>query len=244
MERQASIPSENPLAVIAAAIESKWGGIIINFILLPLLCIAALVLPPISAVERIVNAAVGYKTFSDKTGGSVVDPDGTRIDLLPEGMDGKVRLALKPVPRDVFLRGEAGTGLQAAAEQFPSNLLVMKSPFYQIKFKGNEPNAVLLYVPIPNESEPYNTLDLYTWDGQSWQWLPSHQIIGEEVLEARLDFLPRSVVVVQTHPVRPYFSTNITPRQRRAGRGQGFAGGTESDGTVPGRGRAHHRAGG
>ncbi|MFQ5578278.1 MAG: hypothetical protein ACE5G8_14955, partial [Anaerolineae bacterium] len=210
MENQASNPLNNPLVALGAAIESRWGGIIINFILIPLLCIAAITLPPINLVERIINAAVGYDTFDDKTGGYVVDPDGTRIDLLPEGMDGKVSLALKPIPRDVFLRGDTGKTLVAAAEQFPPNL-VMKSPFYQIKYKGNTPTAVLIYTPIPNEAEPYTTLDLYSWNGEGWEWLPSQQIIGEEMLESRLDYLPASMVVVQTHPVRPYFSTNLTP---------------------------------
>jgi spore germination protein YaaH len=132
-----------------------------------------------------------------------------QLDVLPEGLDGRVSVVLNPIPRDTFLRGE-NKNLRTAAELFPPNL-VMKSPFYEIKHKGSDPKAVLLYVPIPNEAEPYTTLDLYSWTGESWEWVPSHEIIGEEVLEARLDYLPASLVVVQTHPVRPYFSTNLAP---------------------------------
>lgn len=210
MENRAKTPSGNLISALGNAIEGKWGGIIINLVLLPMLLIAALLLPPISLIERIVNATVGYETFDKKNGGFVSDPDGTQINILPEGLDGDVSVVMKPLSRDVFLRGEADQNLLKAAEQFPPNL-VMKSPFYNIKHKGSDPTAVLINIPIPNESEPYTTLDLYTWTGEVWQWLPSHQVIGEETLEAKLNYLPDSLVVVQTHPVRPYFSTNLTP---------------------------------
>jgi len=197
----------NPLGGLGNAIESKTGGIIINFVLIPVLVIAALLLPPINLAKTI--STIGYDNFDKTTGGSVADPDGTRVDVLPEGLEKDIALKLTPIPRDVFLRGDTNRDLVQAAEQFPPNL-VMKSPFYRIAHKGADPSAVMLYVPIPNESEPYTTLDLYSWNGESWEWLPSHQVIGEETLEAQLDYLPQSVVVVQTHPVRPYFSTNIT----------------------------------
>ncbi len=209
MEYQIDNASGGPLNTIGAAIESKWGGIII-YLLMAFLCVAAILLPPISLVDRTVNRFMGYQTFDKTTGGSVVDADGTRIDILPEGLDGRISVVMEPIPRDVFLRGEAGKDLIPAAEQFPPNL-VMKSPFYQIKYKGNDPKAVLIYVPIPNEAEPYTTLDLYSWNGESWEWLPSHQIVGEETLESKLDYLPKSLIAVQTHPVRPYFSTNLPP---------------------------------
>ena len=199
--------NNNFLSTIGAAIEGKTGGIVINFVLIPILVLAALLLPPINLGSRI--ASVGYDNFEQSTGGTVSDPDGTRVDVLPEGLDGDIGLKLIPVPRDAFLRGDTDEDLVTAAEQFPPNL-VMKSPFYQIKHKGADPTAVMLYVPIPNESEPYTTLDVYSWNGNAWEWLPSQQIAGEETLELKLDYLPESMVVVQTHPVRPYFSTNLS----------------------------------
>ncbi len=197
----------NPLGAIGNALESKTGGIVINFVLIPVLVIAALLLPPINLAKTITT--MGYETFDKTTGGSVSDPDGTRVDVLPEGLEKDISMKLTPIPRDMFLRGDTNKTLVKAAEQFPPNL-VMKSPFYEIDHKGADPSAVMLYVPIPNESEPYTTLDLYSWNGSDWEWLPSHQVLGEETLEARLDYLPQSVVVAQTHPVRPYFSTNLT----------------------------------
>ena len=204
METQAN----NPLGSLGIAIESRQGGLVINFVLIPVLIIAAILLPPIRLVDRIVDTWVGYSTIDDKTGGAIQDDDGTQITVLPEGMDGDLKLALKPVPRDTFLRGEDSTELIEAAEQFPP-ALIMKSPFYKIEYDGNEPTSVVLEVPIPNEAEPYTTLDLYTWTGDSWRWLPSQQIPGTEILESALDYLPSTVIVVQTNPVRPYVSTNL-----------------------------------
>ncbi len=198
----------NPLGTLGAVIESKQGGVVINFVLIPLLVAAAILLPPVRLVDRVIDGLVGYQVIEDKTGGAIHDPDGTQVTLLPEGMRGDVKLALDPVPRDAFLRGEAGQELVVAAEQFPP-ALIMKSPLYQINYRGNEPSAVVLEVPIPNEAEPYTTLDLYTWTGEDWEWLPSQQVPGEDVLESKLDRLPTSLVVVQTNPVRPYVSTNI-----------------------------------
>ena len=51
----------NPLGAIGNAIESKTGGIIINFVLIPLLVIAALLLPPINLARTITT--IGYDTF-------------------------------------------------------------------------------------------------------------------------------------------------------------------------------------
>ena len=105
---------------------------------LPLLCVFALLLPPINLLARVVNVVGGYETIEDNTGGAIIDPDGTQITLLPEGMDGDFSLTLNPIPRDQFLRGEAGGSWIAAAEQFPP-YLVMKSPLYEIKSRGNPP---------------------------------------------------------------------------------------------------------
>lgn len=187
-------------------VEGKWGGILINFLLIPLLCALAVLLPPIDLYNRVINTVGGYDQIPE-TGGAIVDPDGTQIVLLPEGLEDEVYVALNPIPRDSFFLGEVSE-LQAAAEQFPP-YLIMKSPFYQIQQRGEEPSAVLANIPIPNDSEPYTTLDIYSWNGTNWQWVPSQKVPGEDILEANLNHLPESMVVVQTKPVRPLFSTNM-----------------------------------
>ena len=84
----------------------------------------------------------------------------------------------------------------------------MKSPFYRIQLKGVSPEKIILSIPIPNESEPYSTLDLYAWNGEVWEWLPSRKLIVEDVLESELDYPPESIVVMQTHAINPTVSTD------------------------------------
>ena len=76
-------------------------------------------------------------------------------------MTGKVKIRFKSFSRAEFLAGSARKDLVKAAEMIPINL-VMKSPFYSIELKGaNEPGAATADLPIPNDSEPLRTLDVY-----------------------------------------------------------------------------------
>jgi len=191
----------NPFELV---LESKLGGIVINFILIPLLILIALIAPPISAVDRILS--IGFEHIG-RDGGAIQDPDGTQITFLPEGVNHSFRIKLTAVPRSLFLEGAAGNSLLAAAENIPPNL-IMKSPFYQIQVKGTSPEKIVVRIPIPNEAEPYGTLDLYGWTGEGWEWIPSQTILAEDVIESHLDFLPESVVAMQTQAVNPSVSTD------------------------------------
>ena len=66
-------------------------------------------------------------------------------------------------------------------------------------------------VPIPRETENPSLLDLYAWNGQSWEPLPNQKITAEGIIESQLDFLPNSVAVMETHPINPSVSTNYIP---------------------------------
>ncbi|MCL4300388.1 MAG: cellulase family glycosylhydrolase [Anaerolineae bacterium] len=203
-----SSTKSNPLVQsFESVLESRVGGVVINFVLIPLLILSALLLPPISLADRLLS--IGYESIG-RDGGAVQDPDGTQITFLPEGVKRSFRVKLEQIPRSLFLEGSAGNSLLTAAESIPPNL-VMKSPFYRIQVKGTSPEAVVLTVPIPNESEPYNTLDLYAWTGDTWEWLPNRKILTEDVIESELDFLPASVVVMQTHAINPNVSTDYAP---------------------------------
>ena len=72
-------------------------------------------------------------------------------------------LTISSVPRVSFLEGSAGEDLLEAASSIPPTL-VAKSPFYQLKLRGEAPSQSTWIMPIPNDSEPYETLDVYTWE--------------------------------------------------------------------------------
>lgn len=176
-------------------------GLLILGLIFLLLLAAILLLPPVSLLNRIDPA---YTRIS-RDGGEIQDPDGMRITFLPKHIEQPFWVKLKSIPRSSFLEGSAGNTLLPAAETIPANLVV-KGPFYLIEANGAIPAGAILTVPIPNAAEPYRTLDLYSWNGQSWEWLPHRQISAEEILEAELDYLPESVVVVQTHALNPHVS--------------------------------------
>ncbi|RME70196.1 MAG: hypothetical protein D6784_17100 [Chloroflexi bacterium] len=199
---------KNPfIQAVEFVLESRLGGVVINFVLIPLLVLSALLLPPISLADRLLS--IGYSSIGTD-GGAIRDPDGMQVTFLPEGVSRSFRVKLTAIPRSQFLEGAAGEALIPAAESIPPNL-IMKSPYYRIQRKGTAPTKVMLSIPIPNESEPYQTLDLYSWNGDAWEWLPNRKIVTEDVIESELDFLPESVVVMQTHAVHPAVSTNYPP---------------------------------
>lgn len=185
--------------------SQMWPWLIIGALfliaLVMALVVAALLLPPLSLLSRFDRSYVDVGV----QGNTLRDPDGTQLTFLPEGVKKPFRVKLTVVPRNLFLEGAAGEGLLTAASSIPPNLM-MKSPFYRINLRGTSPELVTISIPIPNESEPYNTLDLYTWNGESWVWLPSRVIANEEMIEAKLDHLPDSMVVMQTHPLNPHVS--------------------------------------
>ncbi len=167
---------------------------LINFVVLPLLVIAVLLLPPVSLYDRIVNS--GYTRITPELG-AVVDPDGTQVTFPPEALTGgRTYAKIVAVPREDFLAGDAGADLVSAAQSLPIHL-VPKSPFYEIRIRGERPRGVIITVPIPTDAEPWETLDLYEWDGSNWVFVPSHLIREDEVIEARLGYVPQSVMVMQ-----------------------------------------------
>jgi uncharacterized protein YraI len=178
-------------------LESRSGARIVYFAIIPVLVLLALLLPPISIVERI--SGLGATRITE-AGGVVTDPDGSQVIFVPGSVSRPFRATMSAVPRISFLEGSAGSDLKAAAAGIPARLMA-KSPFYQLKVSGELPSQSTWVMPIPNDSEPYETLDLYTWDApsQSWQWLP-HKIIREDdQIESRMNAVPLSAMIVQTN---------------------------------------------
>jgi spore germination protein YaaH len=194
---------QNPLVYfIETVLEGPLSGYLVNFFIL-VLVLLILFLPPVSILERV--RGIGY-TRIGLGGGSLTEQD-LEVNFLPEGVKNSFRVKLSAIPRSTFLEGMAGNSLLKAAESIPPNL-IMRSPFYRIQWLDTPPDAVLLIVPIPSDTEAVNSLDLYAWNGQNWDWLPNRKVPTEGVIEAQLDYLPASIVVMATHPINPSVSTN------------------------------------
>jgi hypothetical protein len=196
----------NPLAkFLDALLEGKQGGLILNTLIV-VLVIACLLLPPVSAQDRILEA--GYTPIDRDEGGAVVDSDGMQLTVLAESLEENIKLKEESVPMASFLDGSAGKELKEAAQMLPSTLHI-KSPIYQVSVKGEMPTGVILSVPIPNNAEPYETLSLYRWTGQEWAFVPSLIIVEDDLLEARLDYVPETVAAFQSLPHPPRVSAEL-----------------------------------
>lgn len=184
---------KNPfIKALEILLQGERTGQLINFVLIPVLVILAVISPPIALVDRVM--AAGFVTIT-LDGGSVVDPDETQLTILPQGLSQRTRVRLTSLPRLEFLEGK--TKEKEAMESMPP-YLEMKSPLYLLEVRGPMPEASLLTIPIPNDAEPFATLDVYQWTGEEWQWLP-HEIIPEdEVIETWLSSLPQGIAVMQT----------------------------------------------
>lgn len=197
---------QNPLTrLLDGLLEGRTGGVVLN-VLIAVLMVVALLLPPVSAQERIFEA--GYVPIDRDEGGSVSDADGMQVTLLPEGMTDNIKLKEESVPRASFVDGYAGKELKEAAQVVPSHLYI-KSPIYQLGVKGDQPSEVLISVPIPNEAEPYETLSLYEWTGEEWRFVPSTIIVEDDVLEARLDYVPQTLAAFQSTGHPPQVSAEL-----------------------------------
>ncbi|MCS7178980.1 MAG: NBR1-Ig-like domain-containing protein [Anaerolineae bacterium] len=166
------------------------------------LVIGALILPPVSLPQRL--HITGYTRLSAKNP-SVSHPDGITVSVNPEDRV-SLRVRLDSIPQAIFMQGSAGADLQAALAAIPL-VLQVKSPFYRIQTGSRTTGPATIEVVIPNDAEPWETLDLYTWTGATWEWVGGTLDREREVLIAHVDRLPSSVVVMQTLPVIPAVGT-------------------------------------
>lgn len=178
---------------------------IFTFVVIPLLILIVALLPPFNALQKL--DFLKYTRIS-AAGGALNDPDGTIVSFPSEGVDSAFFASLNSVPMVDFQRSAEGSDTYDAARTMP-NTLIPRSPLYQLRSRGTEPNQVQMRIPIPNESKPYETLSVYNWNGSGWEYLPSTVLEAEDVIEANLSAMPSNFMVVQTAPAVPAATANI-----------------------------------
>ena len=191
---------------VESAIETTVAGLVI-YGLIVILLVASLFLPPISLGDRLLS--LDYVRVPAQEGKQITLEDGSQLTVLAEGVQGNTKVKFSIVPRSDFLEGSAGKDLLQGAESIPP-WLVMKSPLYRVQFRGQEPpTEILVRVPVPGDADPLRTIDLYSWNGENWEWLPHFIPPGDSFIEASLNYLPESVVVMQTKPLQPSVSADL-----------------------------------
>ena len=164
-----------------------------------------MLLPPINLWDRLQLFAF---TRISTSGGVLSDPDGTIVSFPPEGVHETFYATFDSVPRIDFIEGQAGRALYTAAESLPDHLIA-KSPIYSLNLRGESPTQTILELPIPNDSMPYETLGLYSWDGTIWNHVASRVLVENDIIEARLNFVPENFMVMQTSPDIPEVTANL-----------------------------------
>jgi len=183
-----------------------FGRVVLGVV--AILLVVALLLPPISLLRRL--GLVGYETLSADSV-AVSHPDGLTLQVDPEAFAGRVKVRLDSIPQLAFLEGSAGGELKDAVKALPDYLEV-KSPFYKIQKRGAAEDSVWVDVLVPNDAEPWETLDLYSWDGEAWVWVGSelhNEVAGHEFIRADVAELPPSVVVVQNGGLGAVMATDL-----------------------------------
>jgi len=171
------------------------------------LCILAAALLLVSLVLLNRLGLIGYEALTAASN-SASHPDGITLSVDQTTFTGRLRVHLSSIPRLQLLEGSVGSELRQAVAALPSHLTV-KSPLYLIKIRGRVTQPVTIDVLVPNDAEPWETLDLYTWTGESWEWVGGElhtEEEGREFLRARVSAVPANVVVVQAGPVAPRVS--------------------------------------
>ncbi len=178
--------------------------------------LAVFFLPPFRLMDRLQGEDYTYLTAEEPL---VSHQDGVAISAQSDELDGKFGVKLSSVPRAEFMVGSAGSELRRAAESLPSHLEV-KSPYYKISTKGEAPGSTLVTIVIPNNAEPWDSLDLYTWTGDGWQWVGGRVDTDAETISADVGAdVPDAVLVMQTGPIEPAISADL-PAGETVNKGQ------------------------
>ncbi len=168
------------------------------------LALAALFLPPFELASRF--GAASQQTLNEP-GAAASHPDGITVTLRG---DAPLSVRLASIPREVFLESGAERDYPGALGAIPP-VLTMKSPLYVVNPEGD--GQATVEIVIPNDAEPYRTLDLYRWDETlgAWVFVPGHVDVAAGVI--RTDEVPSNIAVFQAGATTPLLSTVAEPDQ-------------------------------
>ncbi|MBA3532511.1 MAG: hypothetical protein H0T73_11360 [Ardenticatenales bacterium] len=168
-------------------------GTVLTLLVLPFLLFLVLWLPPLSLGERLLYG--GYTALS-RSGGSVTVDDGAQLTVPAEALKSSLRVQFGSISQLDFVKGNGEGVLEGATDALPDHL-ILKSPIYLGGIKGDAPTYTIWTLPLPADSEPYALLDLYEWNGASWNWLPHRLWMDDRQIETRPKGVPTAVAVMQ-----------------------------------------------
>ena len=172
----------------------RHTGLIIGGVaIVVLLILVGLLLPPISLGERLGIGGSDSTATQEETASEdeITSAEGISVSL-ESGDTAKI----KPLDQDEFMSQQVGDDWTAAAAAIPSNL-ILASDVYEIDYRGDDQVGSAV-VAIPASAQPYQTLDLYGWDGQQWSFVPSEVGESESSLTSASGMMPLALALMQS----------------------------------------------
>jgi len=185
---------------LSSLLKSKRTERVVDLIVVPILLIVSLLLPPASVGARLLDLDLPAISPDEPT--EIVGPQGARLNVPAGAVAKRVRVRFDAVGAAELGTMEANSPEILAAKQVPAEVLAFE-PFYRFELKGEGPSASQLTLPIPYELAALDLADLYAWDGQSWQWIPSRVSDNGLDLIAELSEIHPLYLVAQTQAQTP-----------------------------------------
>ncbi|TAH52432.1 MAG: hypothetical protein EYC68_06550 [Chloroflexota bacterium] len=196
-----ALPPSNPVERFTNWLRKHPGSALVYFVLLPVMACAVLMLPPIALPSRIANA--GYVSVNTK-GTTVSAPDGFELAVPENAVKNGTSVHVSSQSLENFLKTDLARTLPMYVEP--------RGPLYTLKVQGEQPKEAQLLIPLPADVEANDTLDLYATYNRQWFKIPFLMNSDDGLLESNLNFVPESVVVVETTPRAPVIGADLQSR--------------------------------
>ncbi|MCI0394793.1 MAG: SH3 domain-containing protein [Chloroflexi bacterium] len=122
------------------------------------------------------------------------------------------KASVSRLARDSFLSQSAGEEWAAAAAAIPAHL-ALAGNVYAVEYEGSVPQGSATF-SIPSAAQPYQTLDLYGWNGQQWRFIASTVNDDGGQLTSVEGPLPQAYALMQTAvPVQAEVGAEVLPTQ-------------------------------
>ena len=222
MQRSARSSTARPV------LGRRWIERAVYVVLVPIFLFVSLFLPPASMGSRLFNADMPLITAS--SGGSVVGPNGSFLRVPPGALEKRARVSIEAIvcgeqsdvrvgnPNFLSDASAAGQLLQSeldsadleALDAMPPGLIIY-SPLYRFNIRGEMPSESTVSVPVPYELAAVERADIYGWDGEVWEWLPSQVTLDGLALRSELVSLPDLLVVTQRQSASMRIGVDVSP---------------------------------
>ncbi|MFH1928968.1 MAG: cellulase family glycosylhydrolase [Chloroflexota bacterium] len=190
---------------VVEVIKSKWMERIVDFVLVPALLFYSLWLPPVSIGNRLFH--LDYPQISEE-GGILNELNGARLSIPAGALGESMRAQISSLSVATLLAGNGEKHLSAAVDALPPDV-ILRDRIYEFDTHGDIPSESVFSVPLPEDAEIVTALDLYAWDGNTWQWVPSHVHATSGRIKAELGTIPAMLAVVESPALEPFITAEI-----------------------------------